>query len=111
MDSYLPAWITAIYTSIGMFSMALGIPLLFGVVPPNPWYGWRTSLTLTVQSAWKKSNQRFGWVLFLGGLGIQGASLHGFFRSAGVPEFPIATWNLGATLIVWASGLWIMKRA
>ena len=55
------------YTAAGILLAALSIPLILGRVPPNHWYGFRTSKTLSSAKLWRASNQCAGWCLLATG--------------------------------------------
>ena len=55
------------YASIGLLFAGLSIPLLLKKVPPNPWYGFRTRLTLGDPRIWYPVNAWAArWLLWLG---------------------------------------------
>ncbi len=55
------------YGEAGILLAALSIPLILGHVPPNHWYGFRTSKTLSSAKLWRASNQYAGWCLLATG--------------------------------------------
>ena len=55
------------YTAAGILLAALSIPLILGHVPPNHWYGFRTSKTLSSAKLWRAANQYAGWCLLATG--------------------------------------------
>ena len=44
------------YGDAGILLAALSIPLILGHVPPNHWYGFRTSKTLSSAKLWRAAN-------------------------------------------------------
>jgi hypothetical protein len=44
-----------------MVIVAVMIPLVAGVVPPNRWYGFRTRKTLSSPDIWYRANRAAGW--------------------------------------------------
>lgn len=114
MDSYLPAWVTTIYTTMGLFAMVFGLPLTLGLIPRNAWYGWRTPQTLKSDAFWLQCNRLFGGTLLLGGGTVYAMAIYFFRVSAAEPEFAIATWNLWGFLgicLLGSSGLsWILHK-
>ena len=42
----------------------VSVPLILKVVPPNPFYGFRTPGTLSNRSLWYRVNAFAGWALF-----------------------------------------------
>ena len=55
------------YSAAGMLLGALSIPLILGRVPPNHWYGFRTSKTLRSAKLWRAANHYAGWCLLATG--------------------------------------------
>ena len=54
-------------TIVGLLLAGLSIPLLLNKVPPNPWYGFRTRLTLSDPRIWYPVNAWCArWLLWLG---------------------------------------------
>lgn len=48
--------------------IALAIPMVLGRVPPNHWYGFRTSKTLASPEIWYVANRVGGWLMIFAGL-------------------------------------------
>jgi uncharacterized membrane protein len=57
-----------IFTLAGMIFVGLGLPLFLRRVPPNPWYGCRTTRTLSDKKIWYEVNQVTGKGLILTGV-------------------------------------------
>ena len=55
------------YSAAGILLAALSIPLILGRVPPNHWYGFRTSKTLRSAKLWRAANHYAGWCLLATG--------------------------------------------
>ena len=55
------------YSAAGILLAALSIPLILGRVPPNHWYGFRTSKTLRSAKLWRAANHYVGWCLLATG--------------------------------------------
>ena len=55
------------YGGTGVLLAGLALPLILGRVPPNYWYGFRTSKTLSIAKLWRASNQYAGWCLLATG--------------------------------------------
>ena len=55
------------YGEAGILLAALSIPLIPGHVPPNHWYGFRTSKTLSSAKLWRAANHYAGWCLLATG--------------------------------------------
>ena len=64
-----------ISTGTGALLIGVGIPLLLGRVPPNPWYGCRTRKTLSDERVWYAVNRVGGQDLILAGVVIIISSL------------------------------------
>lgn len=46
----------------------LGAPMVFGSVPPNPYYGYRTQKTFSSPGVWYKANRIAGWWMVIAGI-------------------------------------------
>jgi uncharacterized membrane protein len=57
-----------IFTGVGIVFIALGIPLFQGRVPPNSWYGCRTTRTLSDEKIWYAVNRVTGKDMILIGI-------------------------------------------
>ena len=57
-----------VFTGVGILFIALGVPLLMGRVPPNPWYGCRTRKTLSDERIWYEVNRVTGQDMILAGV-------------------------------------------
>ena len=55
------------YSAAGILLAALSIPLILGHVPPNHWYGFRASKTLSSAKLWRAANHYAGWCLLATG--------------------------------------------
>ena len=53
---------------------AVSVPLILGAVPPNRWYGFRTTRTLSNEKLWFRANHFAGWA-FLAAAGTTAAVL------------------------------------
>jgi uncharacterized membrane protein len=53
--------------------MILSIPMIFGLVPPNRLYGFRTPKTLSSDQVWYPANRAAGIALLVAGAGWLGA--------------------------------------
>jgi uncharacterized membrane protein len=53
--------------------VVLSVPLAFGLVPPNRFYGVRTAATLADPAAWYAVNRTGGMALILAGVAYLGA--------------------------------------
>jgi len=61
-------WITLVHILIGFLLMGIGMPLVWGVVPPNPWYGLRIPQTLSDPAIWYPANAYAGRLLVTTGI-------------------------------------------
>jgi len=65
----------------------LGVPLLLDWVPPNRFYGFRTSATLASPQLWYDVNRATGGALLIGGLlGLAGACVIALVGADWSPE-------------------------
>jgi uncharacterized membrane protein len=64
--------------------IVLSIPLIFGWVPPNGLYGFRTPKTLSSRNIWYRANRMSGIYMVVAALVIAAGQL--LLRTAGWPE-------------------------
>jgi uncharacterized membrane protein len=85
--------IALLYGLTGLLFVGIGIPLALQKVRPNPWYGFRTSKTLSDPHIWYAANQVTGIDLILAGaaltVGVLGLYV---LRQTLLPSLPIAKW-------------------
>ncbi len=85
----------ALYGAVGALFFALGLPLALGKIPPNHWYGFRTTKTLASSQTWYAANQVAGQDLMIAGvvllLGVIGMTALKVFVS---PALPLRSWGL-----------------
>ena len=65
--------------SSGLLMIGLAVPLTFGLVGPNSWYGFRVRRTMEDPAVWYKANAFSGKSLIAAGVGIVVASLVLYF--------------------------------
>ena len=58
------------YSGAGIFLAGLALPLILGRVPPNFWYGFRTSRIMNSKTLWYAANRYAGWRLLAAGAAI-----------------------------------------
>lgn len=63
-------WAALLFTIVGLIYIGLGIPLLRGRVPPNSFYGCRTTKTLSNKEIWYAVNRVTGRDLVIGGVAV-----------------------------------------
>lgn len=57
----------SVYLAVGILVSLIGLPLYFGKVPPNRFYGFRTQRTLRDPEAWYPVNRiAGGWLVVTG---------------------------------------------
>lgn len=54
--------------ALPLFVCALALPMMLEKLPPNRWYGFRTSKTRSSEAIWYPANRIAGWCLFYAGL-------------------------------------------
>jgi uncharacterized membrane protein len=59
-----------LYVAAGLLLVALSLPLIWGKVGPNPWYGFRVRRTLRDPAVWYPANAFAGKCLLYVGLAI-----------------------------------------
>ena len=77
--------------------IGLGLPMAFGVVPPNRIYGFRTRATLEDPAVWYPVNRIAGWWCVAIGAVSACVALGTSFSPLSMPTFAIVT---AATLMV-----------
>ncbi|MFN3925910.1 MAG: SdpI family protein [Pseudanabaenaceae cyanobacterium] len=68
MDDFL--LINLLFIVAGVIFMLLAIPLILQKVPPNQWYGFRTTKTLSDETIWYAVNKLMGYDLLAVGAAI-----------------------------------------
>lgn len=66
--------ILLVYLVVGGLLVVLGLPLYFGIVPPNRLYGFRTRTTLENSQKWLAVNRVAGGWLVLVGTAVAGVA-------------------------------------
>lgn len=64
-----------LFAVVGLLFIGLGVPLVLGRVPPNQFYGCRTTKTLSNPKAWYEANRISGKDFLISGVLILAASL------------------------------------
>src|SRR5438067_327395 len=59
-----------LYVAAGLLLVALSLPLIWGKIGPNPWYGFRVRRTLQDPAVWYPANAFAGKCLLCVGLAI-----------------------------------------
>jgi uncharacterized membrane protein len=54
----------------GIMFMLISLPAIFGLVPPNSWYGFRVAKTFSDERIWYAANRVSGMSLLIAGLTI-----------------------------------------
>jgi uncharacterized membrane protein len=73
-----------IFTLVGIVFIGLGVPLFLRRVPPNAWYGCRTTRTLADEKIWYAVNQVTGRDMIIIGLLMIASSLAVFVFGKGL---------------------------
>ena len=90
------------YTFSGLLLVVLSIPLIFGKIGPNPWYGFRVRKTLSDPAIWYPANAFAGKRLLVVGLIGSVASVLLFF----VPRIDLNTYAIGCATVT-VGGLFV----
>lgn len=69
------AMFSILFALVGLLFVGIGIPLVLGKVPPNPFYGCRTTKTLSDSRIWYEANRISGKDFLISGLLTFAASL------------------------------------
>ncbi|MEW5870665.1 MAG: SdpI family protein [Chloroflexota bacterium] len=64
-----------LYLTSGLLLALLSLPLIAGIIPPNPIYGFRTRATLSDPKLWYPANRCAGRWLLANGLSVALAAL------------------------------------
>ena len=88
--------------------IGLSLPLIYGKVPPNHWYGFRTPKTLSSDAMWYRTNRVGGQYLVIAAiLEFTGALALAGFRA------PLVIWQVLMTvplLIAIAAWFWRIRN-
>jgi uncharacterized membrane protein len=95
----------ALFGLTGLVLIAVSVPMLLGRVPPNLWYGFRTSKTLSDERIWYEANRLSGRAGIVAGtlmvvLTGLGAVLHWPLAVAPMVVFLLAIGVLVYSLII-----------
>ena len=86
-----------------LLSCAFGMVLLFKALPPNRWFGLRTTRTLADPAVWYRAHRAFGWVFLIAGLVVATLGLW--------PSTPVhPAWGLIGVLVVAATAVLVYRR-
>lgn len=77
------------YSAAGVLLAGLALPLILGRVPPNHWYGFRTSRTLSIAFLWYAANRYAGWRLLAAGAAIVATAQIGLW----IPGLDVDTYS------------------
>jgi uncharacterized membrane protein len=69
------ATLLSLYFASGFLLVVIALPLIFGKIKPNPFYGFRVAKTLNNPELWYAVNKYSGRLLFYCGLGTMLASI------------------------------------
>jgi uncharacterized membrane protein len=76
-------------------AIVFGIPMALGLVPPNPYYGYRTRKTFSSTDTWYRANRIAGCSLLMAGIL---ALCHNLLLQHDHPGWPSATKQLIMTI-------------
>ncbi|QNP40194.1 SdpI family protein [Lysobacter solisilvae (ex Woo and Kim 2020)] len=86
-----------------LFFCALGVLLILKAIPPNRWFGLRTTRTLADPAVWYRAHRAYGW-LFLA-IGLVAATL-GLWPTT--PVHP--AWGLVGVLVLASATILVYRR-
>ena len=79
-----------LFSLVGVLYIGLGLPLLRGLVPPNSWYGCRTTKILSDEKIWYTVNRVSGRDLIIAGIMLIGSSFFIFAFGRGMnPDYAV----------------------
>jgi hypothetical protein len=102
MDPTAKLIMLAAYLGTGILMGGLGVPLWLEMIPPNPWYGFRTPSALANEKIWYPVNRVTGYWLIITGVACSGTSICAYLANLGVDT---TTW---VNLAVLATGIVLM---
>ena len=88
-------WILA-----GIAFIAVSLPLILQVVPPNRWYGFRLKKTLSDETIWYAANRIAGYDLLIAGGVVLATAIITALLARSRPGFAVEGINLG---VFWVS--------
>jgi uncharacterized membrane protein len=99
---------------VGFLLIGISIPLILEKVPPNRWYGFRVTKTLSSESIWYLANRAAGFDLMWAGIAIALTSvITGLFLeqlgSATSQTIDFAVF-IGALIVAIAHSFWYLHR-
>ena len=62
--------LVVLFVATSILIIGLAVPMIRGMIKPNHWYGFRTSLTLGNPDIWYPANRYAGWLLLIYGLAL-----------------------------------------
>jgi hypothetical protein len=87
--------ILVLYLVGGVLLIALSIPLLYDKIPPNSFYGFRVSQTITDPKVWYAVNRYSARWLLVAGLSIVAAAILLYF----IPGISVDVYALGCLAV------------
>lgn len=84
------------YTISGIFLSLISIPLIYGKIGPNPWYGFRVPKTLSNPNVWYPANTYAAKRLFIVGIVDVFASIILYF----IPNMSLDTYALSCGALI-----------
>jgi SdpI/YfhL protein family len=106
--------VEVVLVASGVLFIALAVPLMRRAVPPNGWYGFRVTATLSDEALWYEVNARAsGWLLATGIALVLGAlaGRHLFALNDNVYVLVNLAILLGGVLVHVIAGFRIINRA
>ena len=89
------------YAIMGLLFVGLSIPLLLKKIPPNPWYGFRTRLTLGDPEIWYPVNALGArWMLWIGALTWAAGLVSLLLPEAWLPAYLLVTCALWVLALI-----------
>ena len=85
------------------FICAVGVLMIFKILPPNRWVGLRTARTLSDPAAWYRAHRAFGWLFLVTGLAALASRL--WLTMSVHPA-----WGLAGVLSVAAATVFVYRR-
>lgn len=97
----------------GLVFIGISIPLVLEKIPPNPWYGFRVSKTMSNKEIWYKANKYMGKdFILLGSIMIVYNVMLVLFQPAFICDEPVINLVLltgGTAIVIIRSFLYLRK--
>jgi uncharacterized membrane protein len=77
----------------------ISVPMVLGIVPPNAYYGFRTTKTRSSREIWYPANRASGWFMILAALLALGLNIVLVWIGADWPQRTLFRWLTASNLV------------